>query len=126
MSNGMPCGWCVTGADCPRHPVTGNEQRPNEVQSEKDEPTEEQRKNGEMHHVLALTRGEAVRVSNEQAMRVVRHALDFVHDIGDCLFCTLEGTDVHAWHEDFCPLRDIDKENPPKKAARRQGTGETP
>lgn len=24
-ANPMPCGWCVTGVDCPRHPKTGNE-----------------------------------------------------------------------------------------------------
>lgn len=22
----MPCGWCVSGVDCPRHPKTGNEE----------------------------------------------------------------------------------------------------
>lgn len=47
--------------------------------------------------------------------KVTKRALDWVHDIGSCLFCELEGTDVHAWHEAHCPLRNIDPENPPQK-----------
>lgn len=64
-----------------------------------------------------------MRVSHDQAMRVVRLAIDWVRDIGDCLFCTLEGTDVHAWHEEHCPLRDIDADNPPKESPENESDG---
>lgn len=62
-----------------------------------------------------------MRATAEQLRRVAKHALDFCHDVGDCLFCTLHGTDVAAWHEDFCPLRDIDPHNRPPKSTRQTG-----
>lgn len=62
-----------------------------------------------------------MKATERQCRAVVKRALDWVHDIGDCLFCELSGTDVHAWHESHCPLRNIDPENPPKKPTQSKG-----
>ncbi len=56
-------------------------------------------------------------VTFEQAMKVVSHALRHAHEFGDCLFCTMSGTDVRAWHAKDCPLAEIDPVFPPKRRA---------
>lgn len=42
-----------------------------------------------------------------RAAATLEHAVDYVDDIGDCVFCTLTGTDVAVKHEHFCPLAEV-------------------